>query len=488
MSTWSSAAPFTATSVASAARYAERWLALQQRVQRVPGVQAASWYDDGPVLSCAAGEADLQTHAPLSTEHLFRVASHSKTFTATAVFQLLEAGRLRLDDAASTWLPFLDGSSIAGVTVRQLLAHTSGIIRDGKDSDYWQLARPCPDAAELREISLDDAAVLPPAERFKYSNIAYSLLGSIIEAASGQPYNSYVTEQIVVRLGLRNTGPELDPSRLSEFATAYSALAYHDERRPIELVDTASMSPATGFYSTADDLVRYASAHFVGDERLLTDGAKRLMQHPESTIGAGEDEYALGLDSTDVGGRRLLGHGGGWPGHITRTFFDPVQRFAVSVLTNAIDGPAQQLARGVVAILDLAASYERDAREAAALGTASPTPSGIDPERFTGRFASLWGVMDVAHLGGQLVAFDLGAPSPDEEPTRLRIENATTLTVTETNGFGGFGEPLHYEFDGDGAVTRVRYGGQLAYPIADFTASMAARSEISLADGGALLP
>jgi CubicO group peptidase (beta-lactamase class C family) len=157
------------------------------------------------------GRGRLLTHAPLSTEHLFRVASHSKTFTATAVFQLLEAGRLRLDDAASTWLPFLDGSPIAGVTVRQLLAHTSGIIRDGKDSDYWQLARPCPDAAELREISLDDAAVLPPAERFKYSNIAYSLLGSVIEAASGQPYNTYVTEQIVVRLGLRNTGPELDP-------------------------------------------------------------------------------------------------------------------------------------------------------------------------------------------------------------------------------------------------------------------------------------
>lgn len=210
------------------------------------------------------------------------------------------------------------------------------------------------------------------------------------------------------------------------------------------------------------------------------------MQHPESRTGAADGEYALGLDVTQLGGRPLYGHGGGWPGHITRTFFDPVQRFAVSVLTNAIDGPAQQLASGLVAILDLAAGNEREAREAVALGGAEPAGPGAD--RFTGRFANLWDVTDVASLGGQLVALDPARRSPLEAVVRLRIEDESTLVVTETEGYGGFGEPFGYTFDAGGTVTQVRAGGQLSYPLADFSASLAPRTRIDLAGGGALLP
>ena len=100
------------------------------------------------------------------------------------------------------------------------------------------------------------------------------------------------------------------------------------------------MASATGFYSTASDVVRYASAHFPDDDRLVNDDAKRLLQRTEWEVEGTDTSYGLGFGDRTIGDRRVLGHGGGYPGHITRTFFDPVDRLAVSVLTNAIDGPA----------------------------------------------------------------------------------------------------------------------------------------------------
>lgn len=266
----------TRAAVASAASYADSWLSFRRSLLRIPGVQAALWHEDALALSTAHGSADLGTGTPLRTDHLFRIASHSKTFTATAVLQLREAGHLRLDDPVGAHVPFLveHGSALASRTLSDLLAHGGGVVRDGADADFWQLARPFPDEAALRAVcASSDAAVLPAQQRFKYSNIAYGLLGLVVAAAAGEPYNDYVLREVVQRLGLTRTGPELDPGRADEYATGYTALSYADERLPIEHVDTRAMSAATGFYGTAEDVCRYAAAHFLGDERLLPDDA-----------------------------------------------------------------------------------------------------------------------------------------------------------------------------------------------------------------------
>ena len=114
------------------------------------------------------------------------------------------------------------------------------------------------------------------------------------------------------------------------------------------------MASATGFSSTATDLVRYAAAHFHGDDRLLSDDAQRQMQRTEWAVEGTTTSYGLGLSIAEIGDRRVLGHGGGFPGFITRTWFDPVDRLAVAVLTNAIDGPALTLANAAVRLVDLA--------------------------------------------------------------------------------------------------------------------------------------
>ena len=464
--------------VADAADYFDRWLAFQQRLRRVPGVQAAILLDGVVVLDTAHGHADVEASTDLTTEHLFRIASHSKTFTATAIMQLVEQGALRLDDTGGQWLDFLNGTPIATVTIREMLSHASGIVRDGWDGDFWQLAFPFPDIERLQRISVDAAKVLDRNEQFKYSNIAYSLLGLVVEEASGVPYKRYVTEHIVDRVGLQNTGPDLDPARLDEYATGYTSLDYAETRIPIEHIDTAAMASATGFYSTAADVVRYASCHFLGDDRLISDESKRLMQRIEWKVDGTDSSYGLGLAVATIGTRRVLGHGGGYPGHITRTFFDPVDKLAVAVLTNAIDGPALEMATAAVRLIDLAqVGVDERADATATVGRAAT----VDLSSFCGRFANLWGVFDVVELGGRLFQIDPTAPDPAAEPVHLEVIDADTLRIRKTSGYGSPGESFEFERDDDGAVRSVRGGSaSTSHPIDAFTAALNRRDRVTL--------
>ena len=147
--------------------YFGSWLGFRQQYLRVPGIQAAFLLDDEIIFAGSYGHADVEAGVSLTDRHLFRIASHSKTFTATAVLQLVEQGALRLDDPAGRWLPYLAdaGSPLAAVTVRELLAHAGGVVRDGADGDHWQLFRPFPDREALHAISLQQGASVPGAER-----------------------------------------------------------------------------------------------------------------------------------------------------------------------------------------------------------------------------------------------------------------------------------------------------------------------------------
>lgn len=450
--------------------YIDSWLAFRQRYLRIPGVQAAILSGDEIVFSAAYGHADIESGTPLTEHHLFRIASHSKTFTATAIMQLVEAGKVRLDDPLSTHLDWIGVAAprIAAVTLREVLGHAAGIFRDSGNSDFWQLMRPFPDEAELRAMITDDSGILPPNERFKYSNIGYSLLGMVVAAASGMPYNDYVVRNIVDRLGLRDTAPEFDADRAADYATGYSAFAYHDKRIPIDHVDTRAMSAATGFSSTATDVCRYAAGHFFGDTRLLSDASKRLMQHEEWSDGGNDDGYyGLGMSIDKVQERRLVGHGGGYPGMITRTVFDPKAKLAVSVLTNAIDGAAEELAYGIVKLIGAAEDTVDE-------------PVGEEADRFCGRFVSLWGVLDVVRIGGRLRGIRPTQGDPVSLPVTFEIAGDNRLRVIESPGSGAPGELVTYQFDGDTVRSITGPGGMTCYPEAEFSRRIGETSRVTL--------
>jgi CubicO group peptidase (beta-lactamase class C family) len=453
----------TTATLRAAAPYLASWVDLQGAFRRAVGVQVAIRSGDEVVLEHAWGTADVATGEPLRTDHLFRIASHSKSFTATAVMRLVEAGRLRLDDTVGTHVAGLAGSPLGSRTVRELLGHQAGVIRDGERGDFWQLDGPFPDEptllAELREAG----EVYGANEHFKYSNYGYGILGLVVESVTGEPFRDHLRAAVLDPLGMADTGAEYDEALAARYAAGHTALLDADDRREtIEHVDTRALAAATGFYSTARDMTAFGAAHFYGDESLLSDGGKRLLHRQESVVkvhGKEVGRYGIGLDLHTIGDREIVGHSGGYPGHITRTYIDPEKRLVVSVLTNAIDGPADPIAVGLIKLIDLALNPPADAPEPAA--DARPLAE------YTGRFGALWGITDIAELGGRLLWLHPAAPDPVAAYDELHVRGRDLLGTTRQPGFGSAGEDVVVERAEDGAIAAVR-NGMTSWPLEEF--------------------
>ncbi|MCJ1713067.1 serine hydrolase [Curtobacterium sp. VKM Ac-2922] len=453
--------------------YIHEWVSYKVFQLRVPGVQVAIGYRGDQLLSEAWGYADVEAGRRLTTNDLFRIASHSKTFTATALLIMAERGLLRLDDTVGTYVPTLvdGGSPIADATVRELMEMGAGVIRDGHDGDHWSLVHPFPDEDELLALVLDRGQKVPAGSSFNYSNLGYSLLGLVIQAVSGQSYGDVVRASIIEPLGLTNTGPDWDAERADEFVVGYSGLHTARTRQRIDHVDTRAMAAATGFHGTASDLVRYFSAHVLGQGTLLSDHAKRLAQR--KAWSASDDDpsargYGAGFIVDRIDGREVRGHSGGFPGHITQSVFDPESGLVVSVMTSAAAGPASMLATGIVRLLDAAADEH---------APGDPIPGDVDVTGVTGRYANPWGITDIARVGDRLLAFDPAAPDPLESPVRLRVVDADTLRMTHGNRFGSIDEDITVARRTDGTVRSIRgSGGMTEHPwsIPDETPEVAA--------------
>ncbi len=428
----------------------DRWLAYRVWHTRTPGAQVAVGHRGKLLFSRAYGYADLAGRQRMRTDHLFRVASHSKTFTATLILQLVERERLALDDRLRDHLPELAEAEIGDTRIRELLEHTAGALRDGADGDFWQGTRPFPDRTEL--VAMVSTVKRPPGELFAYSNLGYGLLGAVIESVTGDRFEEAVQRHIGAPLDLTNTTGTYRPDRAGDYATGYSSLATGLRRHRIDPVDTRALDAAAGVTSTAEDLVSYFSAHALGDTRLITDRSKRLMQRtanladPRRPDGPG---YGLGMASETFGEHRMVGHGGGFPGHITRTLVDADDGLVVTALTNAIDGPASQLAAGVLKLVDDARSHP-------------PDGPGFGPEvlAHTGRWRNLWSVVDIGVLGHRLLAIDPTRWEPVEDVDELEAVAPDRFRIRAGGGYGAVGEPVVFAED-----RTVRYGPMTFVPL-----------------------
>ncbi|HWV34998.1 MAG TPA: serine hydrolase domain-containing protein, partial [Thermomicrobiales bacterium] len=301
--------------------------------------------------------------------------------------------------------------------------------------------------------------VLEPNEHFKYSNIGYSLLGLVIEGAAGVSYREYVSANIVEKLGLEHTGPDLNFDRLDDYAKGYSSRVHGPDRFEIEHIDTYAESSATGFYSKASELTDYFQSFLDGNDRLLTDASKRRMRQVQWTV-TDDASYGLGLSISKIKGRTYYGHSGGYPGHITNSLVDLDQRLSISVLTNANDGPAGVLATAILNLIDLACKDKTKTE---------PRPAE-ELRKFEGRFINLWGITDVVNLGGRLYQMSPALQDPASDAIELEVVSETGLKVVGDKGFGGYGEVMRYTFDADGNVERIRGGsGMTLVPKDAFT-------------------
>lgn len=449
-------------SLTRALAYVDSWLEWQLPRAGIPGCAVAVARRNEILLDAAYGVADEAAGRALDPSAVFRIASHSKTFTATAVMQLAERDLLSLDDPAARHLDWLTGHPdrrMRDVTLRQLLCHGAGVIRDGLDADFWQLRRRFPSPRQLRDEVLAADLVTDPNVAMKYSNVGYGLLGLVVEAISGTSYAEYTADHICTPLSLSSTAAEPTPELAQRATTGYSQKDAAGCRQAIPPVDTAALAPATGFASTARDLCTYFSAHFVGSKKLLRDASKREMQRVHWRAhrpGPGvEQEYGLGFQLEAVGDHRTFGHSGGFPGHITRTFADPEHELVVSVLTNCIDGPAAEIARTILRVIDTFCQHP---------GTPRPAL-----RRLEGRYVNLFNAVDFVCLGTAAVAANPSSWNPFEDPDRLEPLDRATARIADGGSFGSTGELARFDLEGD-TVRSVRWAGTIMWPEARWPA------------------
>src|ERR1041385_8380593 len=199
--------------------YIPRWIDFQMTAMQQPGCMLAIAHRGKIVLERAFGSANLDRGEDLTPRHRFRVASHSKSFTAAGIMKLREQGKLKLDDTAGRFVEGLHPAT-ARATIAQLLSHSAGLTRDGTDSGFFADRRPFPTARELLS-DLKAPPIIASSTRLKYSNHGYGLLGLVIEKITGEPYTKWIKREIVDAAGLTETTPDTPLRRGTPFARGH---------------------------------------------------------------------------------------------------------------------------------------------------------------------------------------------------------------------------------------------------------------------------
>lgn len=447
--------------------------ALQSRVgafrrrHRLPGVAAGLATAEGLRWWHGSGFADLETGRRPDARTLYRIASISKTVTATAVMQLRDEGRLRLDDPVVRFVPELARVAdahgpIEDVTVRRLLMHTSGLQGEAPWLDHERVWMYRPE--QLLRVLDRVRVVTPPEADSKYSNLAFELLGVVVERIAGRPFTEHVRATILDPLGMADTVWEPGSEQAARCAVGYDARA-HDDRPPIARgFDPLTARADGGLWSTLEDLGRWLGQQLRADPDLdrgagqVLPGATLAEMHRPTFVADAAWTEAQGLCwyGTRSGETILVGHSGSIWGFASNVSFSASGRTGAVVLLNG-SGPAAALARELVeAVLPAI-------REAADRAEPEAPPVRV-PDAWrellgTYRDPSLEGDLVVEWRDGKLVMRagpDGAAPLHELEPT------SDPLVFTMLGGRPG-GEPLTFLRGPDGRVDACNAAG---YPCA----------------------
>jgi len=445
-----------------ALEYIPQWLEYQMRETEQPGCVIAIVHKGKAVLEQAFGYADIINRTPLTPRHRFRVASHSKSFTVAGIMKLREAGGLGLDDRIGRHVDGLH-PAVAEATIAQLLSHSAGIVRDGSDDGPWQDRRPFFDAAELR-ADLAAAPVIEPNTRFKYSNHGFGLAGLVIEAVTGTPYRSWITQAIIEPAGLDETEPDMPVPASVSVARGHSGKLPLGRRVVIPGDNpTNALAPATGFVSTARDLARwFAQLDPAAEESVLSVASRREMirrqwRYPHFSL---ERYYGLGIMSGRMAEWDWFGHSGGFQGFTSRTVMLPDCAVALSVLTNALDAPTDRWLEGAVNILAAFAKHGAAANQV---------------RDWTGRWWRLLGAIDLVPMGKKVVIAVPSLPNPFTDASEISITGEDRGRITLANGMARYGEEVRRIRKGNGKVAEVWIGDARFLPEREAAAELEQR-------------
>ncbi|MFQ6037280.1 MAG: serine hydrolase [Candidatus Aminicenantales bacterium] len=276
----------------------------------------------------AFGFSDLENRVPARPESSYRMASVTKTFTAVAVLQLCEAGKIDLDEEIQKYVPYFPRKKWP-VTVRQLLGHLGGVPHYVNREKELHIKVP-KTTREAIEIFKDYDLVAEPGTKYHYSSYGYNLLGAAVEQVSGQPYGDYLQEHIFKPLGMKHSRMDdpvaLIPNRVRGYRLVDGKIVNS------EYVDISSRFAAGGIRSTVIDLLKFARGILEG--RLLRPETWRLMLTPMATKSGYFTGKGMGWTVRPWKGHFQMAHGGSQPETRTYLAIFPVDNCALALASN----------------------------------------------------------------------------------------------------------------------------------------------------------
>jgi D-alanyl-D-alanine carboxypeptidase len=428
--------------------------------KRLPGAAVGVVHGDELVWSAGIGFADVAARRAAEASTLYRIASITKTFTGVAIMQLRDEGRLDLDDPLAVHLPELRGAAgslgpIEAVTIRRALSHESGLMSEPPGTDWGALRYEGLAARSLARAS-EIGTKVPPNTQWKYSNLAYQLLGEVVARVSGTRYVDYVRSEILDPLGMASTAFEPLPDELlARRATGYGPRWFSDE---LEIAPTMpGVWAEGGLWSCVDDLARWLSFQLRVDAgpragaQILSGSTVREMHRPRYLVNEAWTEagaiawYAIRREDVV-----WVQHAGGLPGFITNACFDPKERVGAIALLNGVED-ADELA------MDLAGIARSAVHDAA--------PAVDAPPAMPDAYRPLLGMYVSIH-GGELIRLEwrdaklifIMPDDPAWRPTLSPTDDPDAFMVDP--GFRPSGEPATFARTKDGRVRALFLGGE----------------------------
>ena len=338
--------PPTDAATQEAIRLVDAWADAGQVYGRWPAYSIAIGRHGKLIWSKGYGTIDAAKKVPARGDTIYSICSISKLFTAVAVMQQWEAGKLRLDEPVTTYLPWAahkpDGRDSLPVTLRALLSHSAGVQRDSDMGNWTPPNFPFPTRAHLQAEMGQHVALYPVGRVYQYSNIGLTLAGEAAAAVAGKDYASLVTTGILQPLGLADTSPDHPYALLgTRMAVGWSSLDRQGNRTLLNRFDARAITPAAGFTSTAEDLVRFGlwQLALIPQETtpattgVLKPSTLREMQRVQFIDKVNGGSFGLGFFNEDAAEGHYIGHDGSCPGYKTAMLIRPDSDTAVAVMT-----------------------------------------------------------------------------------------------------------------------------------------------------------
>lgn len=291
------------------------------------------------IFSKGYGSADLEWNVPNAPNTKFRLGSVTKQFTAGPILLLEERGKLSVQDPVKKYVANAP-ASWDRITIFNLLTHTSGIPNFTSFPDYPKLEPFATTAKEEVERLFDKPLDFQPGESWSYSNSGYLVLTYIIEKVTGQPYATFVHDNIFAPLGMTESGYDSNSEIIPHRASGY--VFENNHYANAGYINMTVPQGAGSLYSTTEDLLKWEQGLFGG--KLLTPASLKKMTTPF------KNNYAFGLEVDTSGGHRVIQHGGGIEGFNTIVSYRPDDQLTVIVLANVNGSAPGQIASKLAAL------------------------------------------------------------------------------------------------------------------------------------------